>query len=292
MANPYLKAQLAARRLLHLADQSEPRVEKQIERALRQLQTAIDVDLLANVLASGDYFAMSQLYAALPKRMDPAVETLKRLFMKASKEEVGKLNRAGVGISFNAVDPFMVEAARRNAARLVVDVSAQTQAAIRTVIVSSFEDGIAPRQAAKLIRGLVGLTERQAESVYRYRQSLIAEGMSPVEATSRALARAERLIQLRARTIARTETIAAATAGQLASWRSAMNRGMLPNDAKKVWITTPDDRLCRFCARMNGQKALLFSTFESSEGPLDGPPLHPNCRCAIALQFASMRVAA
>lgn len=283
---------MAALRILRLADQSEPRVRQQVERALRQLQQMVNVTALEQILKSRDYFSMSQLASQLPSRMLPALSTLRRLYTKAASEEVAKLRRSGIRMNLQMTDPYMIEAARRNAATLLANVSTETQKAVRSIIARSFEEGLRPRDAAKMIRSVVGLTDRQARSVFEYRSRLIADGYTDVQATAAAEKMADRLLTYRAKTIARTETIAAATAGQLASWRAAQQRGLISTSARKVWITTADDRLCRHCLAMDGQEALLYSTFESGSGPLDAPPLHPNCRCAIGIRLRSLRKAA
>lgn len=284
MARDDRKAQLAARRLLKLADEAEPRTRQQVLRALQELQRSVDITHLERVIASGDYFAMHDLVSSLPSRMAGVLTTLRRLSVRAAREEALKLKTYGVQFGFQMNDPAMIEAARQGAGRLITGVTAETRRAVRAVITRSFQEGIQPRDAAKMVRSIVGLTERQAQTVTQYRARLVAEGHTPQEALQRARMLSERLIRQRAQTIARTETIAAATRGQLTTWRSAANRGLLPNDAHKVWLTTPDDRLCRFCRSMNGQSAPLHAMFVSRFGPVDAPPLHPQCRCAIALR--------
>lgn len=282
------KAQLAARRLLKLADDAEPRTRQQIERALVGLQQSVDIRQLERVIASGDYFAMQDLVSNMPARFLSAVTTLRRLFVRAAREEALKLQTYGIRLQFQAVDPFMVDAARQGAGRLVTQITAETRRAIRSIITRSFQDGIAPRDAAQMIRRVIGLTERQAQSVYQYQSHLIDDGYSPSQAARMSQRFSDRLLSQRARTIARTETISAATRGQLASWRAAETRGLLPNDVRKVWITTPDDRLCRYCRVMHGESVLMHSKFPTRFGPVDGPPLHPLCRCALALKSDAM----
>jgi hypothetical protein len=153
------------------------------------------------------------------------------------------------------------------------------------VIERSFAEGIQPRESAKMVRSIIGLTERQAMSVYQYRSSLLLDGHSQSEAGRRARRYSERLMHQRAITIARTETIGASMRGRLTAWRNAQQRGLLSNDVRKVWMTTPDDRLCRYCRHMNGQTSLLNSNFASLHfGPVDAPPLHPRCRCSMVLR--------
>jgi len=90
-----------------------------------------------------------------------------------------------------------------------------------------------------------------------------------------------RKIRARANMIARTETQAAACAGQQLHWEDQMAKGYLSNEYfQKEWIVTPDDRLCPVCAAMEGKRAPIDGTFD---GGYKTPPLHPMCRCSFGL---------
>jgi hypothetical protein len=58
-----------------------------------------------------------------------------------------------------------------------------------------------------------------------------------------------------------------------------------PARTLREWIVTPDDRLCAYCASMDGQRVGLGEDFQSGLGPVHEPPLHPQCRCAVSLYF-------
>lgn len=95
----------------------------------------------------------------------------------------------------------------------------------------------------------------------------------------------------RAERIARTESARAYTMGHIEAWRST---GVVN---KMQWTSSPD--ACPFCLDMNGETVALDDTFfdEGDEqevewngkiatlsqdyGDVQGPPLHPNCRCAL-----------
>jgi hypothetical protein len=61
-----------------------------------------------------------------------------------------------------------------------------------------------------------------------------------------------------------------------------MSKGYLNNaEMEKVWIVTPDDRLCPICAAMGDERTAIDGTFAFGG---KAPPRHPNCRCAIGLE--------
>jgi SPP1 gp7 family putative phage head morphogenesis protein len=81
----------------------------------------------------------------------------------------------------------------------------------------------------------------------------------------------------RAQTIARTETIAANNQGNLAAYKDAAAQGIA---LMKEWLTAGDDLVSEECQANEDQGPIpLDDDFDSGD---DAPPLHPNCRCAVA----------
>jgi hypothetical protein len=100
----------------------------------------------------------------------------------------------------------------------------------------------------------------------------------------------------RARTVARTEAMRAARTAEVEAWTST---GLVKG---KTWLLAPDP--CEFCeaaAKAFGENAIGLgdSFYTKGEvltgadgnkmtldfGNVDGPPLHPNCRCSMQPQF-------
>lgn len=297
---------LATRALLRKlridADRLAPRVQAEIEQALAQLQASVSTEKLAMAIARRDQFALHDLAGTLPLRLRPALATLSNVFASgfaASIQQVARQaarTKAGAttpGMSFAGVNAYAQEAALRSGARLVREVTNETRVAIRTVVSQAFAQGIPPREAAQLIRPLVGLTRRQALSAARVYGDAIADGASRSVARGLAREAAVRLRTRRSRLIARTEIIRASSEGQIAGWRFAQQMGNLGPRAKKIWIVTPDDRLCPYCRAMDGETAFIGADFVGTFGEaVSGPPLHPACRCAIGLTFDLGRKAA
>lgn len=81
--------------------------------------------------------------------------------------------------------------------------------------------------------------------------------------------------EARADVIARTETMTAANEGQREAWDQAVEKGLLSEDSKAVWIATSG--CCDDCDDLDGETRDLDG--EYPDPGADGPPLHPNCRC-------------
>lgn len=104
----------------------------------------------------------------------------------------------------------------------------------------------------------------------------------------------ERVPPNRTELIARTETIRASARGSQGLYKAW-------GVERKQWLATPDDRECPWCFEMDGriidigepyfEKGSTFPVTDPDTGKtrtmtlnyedVEGPPLHPNCRCAL-----------
>jgi len=180
--------------------------------------------------------------------------------------------------SFDSENEAAQREAKRAAARMVTRVSAETKQALRAMIARSIEDGIAPHDAARLIRSMIGLTTPQALSAMNYRAEMLAAGLAPAKVEAALKRYIGKKIRERAATITRTEIMGALNRGASASFRRAQKAGFLGPNAKKEWIVTGDERLCPVCGPMDGARVPLNQAFS-----VGGPPAHPRCRCTIGL---------
>jgi hypothetical protein len=112
-----------------------------------------------------------------------------------------------------------------------------------------------------------------------FRARVPAGGPTP-EWVSKNLSRYESMqLNLRARTIARTETIRAANQGQKELWRQAMDSGQLRRDTQRIWITAGDSRVRQAHASVEGEVTGIEEDFSLGVDPGD----EPNCRCGQAI---------
>lgn len=159
-----------------------------------------------------------------------------------------------------------------------------TQDAVAEVVRRSFQYGWTPDEVAERTAQVKGLDGRYAQAVLNYEQGLLAQGISRTRAKQQARDYKRRLVESRARTIARTEIMSALNASTDVAWQGAVNRGTLPPDSQRVWIVYHDDRLCELCAPMQFQTAAIGEPFNSTRGgKVMAPPLHPNCRCTTGV---------
>lgn len=109
----------------------------------------------------------------------------------------------------------------------------------------------------------------------------------------------DRLLQLRAETIARTETLTAFTEGQVEGYRQLLDTGAVrPDQIERTWSATPDKFTREHHLLLNGQvKKGLDEPFQAADGSLLRFPRDRslgasgketiNCRCYLQIRVKS-----
>jgi hypothetical protein len=278
---------------LAIADRLKAADRKRFLEAVAKLQGRISLEGLAEAVGQGVLTAqIVQRLDGFSEDLQPHVRVVNEVFRAAAEHSMNRLaSDFRLRMSLDMVNPASMEAARSaRTAALIQGVTDQTKEAVRQVIERAFAEGIPPRQAAQLIRPLVGLTGRQANAVLSFRFQLLEDGLNAERALAAANKYAAQLHRQRALLIARTETIRAATDGRHMGWTEAHRRGYLPDSTRMKWVTARDERVCPICWGLHGQLQPLGGTFNSSLGPISGPPAHPACRCGTVLEKKSMRL--
>ncbi len=289
MINALLKARASDAAIVKIADRLEPRVRQQFLDAIDLLRGRIDEAALADALLDGDVARAEQLIAldGVADDLQPVVQTLRQIFHSAGAVAADELGAVlSESLSFNLTNPRAVTWAASNGSRLITQTTEATRDGIQALIADGIASGQPAAKTAKAIAQMVGLTARQATAVANYRAELIAAGQGGDILAKRVQTYADKLLMQRARIIARTETIAASSQGQLELWRQAAADGLIdPARTFRIWIATEDDRECPICADLDGTVVPFNEPFRSDVGELWASPAHPNCRCANALRF-------
>jgi len=192
--------------------------------------------------------------------------------------------------SFDRTNPMAVRHALKHSATLITDINKATRAGIRQIIAEAFTEGRPPRETAKLIRAMIGLTEQGAGAVARLRAEMAEDGASREKIDKAAERYTRELIADRADMIAQTESLNSARAGQVELWNQAREAGLLSGQEMMEWIFTDDEVSCDICEFLAGQKVPIGENFVTEDGteiePGDGA--HPRCRCSVGLVEAQL----
>ncbi len=169
--------------------------------------------------------------------------------------------------SFDILNVNAIKAADKFCAKLVVDVTAETKKGIRTFIRHGIKEGMSMPKIAKEIRPLVGLTDRQTDSIINFRRILEEKrpDLSAVQVDRRVGIQTNKVHRRRIENIARTETARAQNIGYI--------QGLGEVGVEEVELNAVAGA-CEICAAMDGNK------YSVSEGA-NIIPVHPNCRCAM-----------
>lgn len=240
-------------------------------------------------------------------------------------------------VRFQGRHPRAEAWARETAANLIAEITTDTEVVIRNLISEAVEKNrpfrkvvselIGRQEGSQRKGGLIGLHSRQAAAVQSARADLETlsdryftrkrrdkrfDGMvrraikngQPLsqkdidKITSRY---ADRLLRLRAETIARTEANKAMNAGRAEGIVQMIESGKIPADAVSIiWDATPDSRTRDSHLALNGKQVNWGETFQSPvTGALmkwphdDAAPASEtvNCRCSARFRIDYLRVA-
>lgn len=218
---------------------------------------------------------------------------------------------ADARFAFDRFDPATQSRLRDVIDGLVGDLSDDARNTINSVVISGLRNGDTAADIAANVRDTITLNPTQAEHVASYRRQL--EDLDPA-ALKRALRDSDHddaiqdaidggeflsddlmdaavdsyldnYLDHRARTISRTESLRAANAGLREGYKQANEQGAIPEAAvTRQWLIELDEATCPICLSivdLNPDGVGLNESFQSVDGPVDDPPIHPNCRCTI-----------
>ena len=209
----------------------------------------------------------------------------------ASQPALTALLRPTVAITFDAASPFVLDFVHNHSATLIRDIGLETRQAIRAMLMRNMESGKSWRSLVPEIRETIGVTVRQADALVTQRGVLEAQGMNEA-VIDRLIAQKTRAYkQLRARTIARDQSMLSANAGQFLHIQALVTQGVMdPTQYRRHLVLTPDERTCTtVCVptRRNHPNGVgLLEPFQTPQGPKMYPPLHVICRCTAATRAA------
>lgn len=310
----------AWRWLLDTAASFEPALRKAFLRALERVRETANLEKLAEALESGNVDTVMDelgLDEALPAELGQAVAPqIEDEVIEVGRGTPARTMGGSVGMRFDLTNPKTAEFLRTYNFDLIKQISDDTREGIRTVVSNAFANGGHPYVQAREIMASIGLTDTQAAAVQNFRNLLVNRDraaltralrdkrfdrtldrglgalrdheMAPEQVDKMVARYRDRMIDMRAKTIARTETIRAANAAQHMAWQQAADIGLLDiNTLRRFWLVTPDDRLCEVCEAIpedNPDGVALDEDFDTDLGPVAYPPAHPNCRCATYIK--------
>ncbi len=308
-----------------IADAAAPEVARRFLAAIKTIRGTVKEAKLRAALETGNIDAVMRVLGldrdlgpiepGLLKPLEAAVHEAGAAALDATPAIANATRGGQLAMRFDAINPHTVQAVRNYGFNMIRQVTEDTRDGIRAIVSNAMEFGGHPSEQARQIRSLIGLTDQQAGWVSSFRQALetgdrgaldrvlrdrrfdstldrtlgadAIDDLAPEQIERMVDRYASRLLDYRATTIARTETINAARIGTQGAWTQATENGLLDRaTVRQGWMVTPDDRLCIYCAAvplLNPDGVRLGEQFITPLGPVDGPGLHPQCRCIVYL---------
>lgn len=245
--------------------------------------------------------AVRKLLAEIRRTMDAAEFRGAVVFGQIHPSQIAALERVWqrhVGEMVSALampvrkaedDPFgntsPDELAARQIGDLIRELGPAQLIAVRQQLTALMDLGPQP-EIIQAIGQATGLTKRQAAAVAAFLQRQLDDGASRMTAARAAQNYANRLLDLRARTIARHEAVTFTNQLVLEQGRAVGGAGALMT---KQWVSSRDDRVdggdplgvCRLLD--NNERIPIDQDFVVDGETFDGPPAHVGCRCLVEI---------
>jgi hypothetical protein len=285
MAKKGIRGQELADEILRVSDNLEGEFRREFLNAVSELAENKELKKLLAEIDSGNFNTGDSIDTRLRSvTIDTSkLDAISRKAMGSAARISGKTVSA-LKPAFNVTNPSVISVARKMSIDLSTNLTKSTKEVLRNIIQNAVEGNISRVQASKQIRQYVGLLPAHKSAVDKYLDSMIQNGVKPALAQKRADKYAQRLLKYRSETISRTEVARAVGEGQTAMWKQMRDDSLLPPEAKRVWITGYDERVCAICGPMDGVEADIDGFWTTSRGMSEYPSqTHPNCRCTSGI---------
>ena len=240
----------------------------------------LSLDRIVNMVTDEPWLEMQQ---ALQE------ELLGELNDAGKRVKLPAIQKATIVYSFDATRPEAAAWAQLEAGKMVSQVIESQRDVVRDYASRASMGDFTPRQVARGLRDVVGLTTQQSGWVQNFRDNEIGRQMATGKNFDQAYAASEKatdryhnkIHKYRTETIARTETLRASNEGRNLAWQQGLDEGFINPNASKMWSAELDGRVCDLCAPLDGVIVPIKGSFSAGD-----PPRHPNCRCTVLLTDA------
>lgn len=308
-------------RLARLSNSREKLVQTAFAKGLNKFKRRINVDLIAELWAKGDYHkvwaaipfdkipddlddAMAEIIGVLEGAIELTLARASKLLKipiekaKANKNTFQKLKdeitverNPDVNLRFDVTNPqirgYLTTLRTERAIKYVSD---DVKKVVQGYITRTFTEGLSPRQVAENLKSSIGLLPQHEIALQKYKDGLRAGGASLAKVKNLGDKYEEKLLDYRTGMIAKTEVRLATNFGQLSVWKEMATQGSVDKDrAQKEWVV--DGAPCDVCADMDGIRVGLYETWllEYDDGTtlaVDIPTeSHPHCMCGMEIVF-------
>jgi hypothetical protein len=314
-------------KVLALASTLEGKLARQFLESLKRLKDSIDIETLTEYISQNRYdlvFARLSMnlvdkgFGAFSMALTNAYAKSGELIAELISPVVNPITGGETQVIFDVVHPRVAQVANYYKMGKIQQIEEDIREVIRQTVYDAVQQGMNPRDTAKLIRGNIGLTKHQMKAVDNFRLMLETKPQRALHSELRdkrfdpLLARmieskeripAQKIDQMveayrqkyithRAVAIARTESIRIMNMASRQIWVDMVAEGKIPEEyIIRKWKTAGDKNVRhahREIPKMNPDGVGLNEPFNSPLGAImyPGDPSAPaanvvNCRCTI-----------
>ena len=278
---------IALRQLYSFIDINEPRLAKFLQNAWREQEKAITYKQIREAILGGDLTpAMVESWQQSYSRF--VTDYMLPKWEEAFKTSATELKKKYPQFAFDGTAEAVRQWNMDNAARFVTNSTTEQIKGLRAAIRRATDlakDGMNVDELSRVIRPMVGLTDRQTRANLNYYQKLIDNGMKKEKAREKSILYSARQHRFRSQMIARTELAFSYNQGQFLAVKQAQEQNLM-GKCRKVWVTADTERTCTSCNSLDGKEIEMDEDF-NIQTTLKGslikrcPPAHPHCMCAI-----------
>lgn len=297
---------------LQIAERRERRIKEAILTALLALIGTLSGSVVALYLARWNLRGLNQIIggAEVQNEILTAYTPVADAFIEAARETAN--DQFGELIAYDHLQASAGLIEMRS--RFVSDISAQARDVMQQALVGALRRGVPADAVQAQLQSVIGLTPRQAQAVANYRSLLENGDLSALDRKLRdarfdgtvrqavendvRLAQdkidrmveryAQRSLEFRAETVARTEAMNAATGGIRDAYVQAVNSGkLMDSEVRRFWLICRDERTCPICRSipiLNPNGVGVLEPYKSVAGPVMQTGIHPRCRCSERYQ--------
>lgn len=258
-------------------------LEKALATALRKplmsASDSVDLDALEEAIEYGDIGAVDRelgLDDALILAIAAIIaKKLRDVFEEAAEAE---------GFPFDPLSEYERDWLQATSYAAAVALVGSARDTARSIIRRGLNAGWTSRKIALTVQYGMWANDRYVSAAMARSQRMAEQGTP--EKTNERLLRQALLgyVAMRVAIFASDLAYSALKSARRFIWRIAVKLGLIdPEIARIRWRTARDERVCPKCGPLDGVKIKINEMFDTAVGPVDGPPLHPICRCELEM---------
>lgn len=305
--------------LVAQASKIAPQYQAVYLRAIQAAKDTLSAKTIASLLELGNIELITDtLMEAFGQELDGLRDVVRDQIQTVAGATLAEVPGAII-TRFELLNPGVLHWLSEYELNLIKQINQDTREGIRTFLLDGLKNGVNPRETARSLKEVIGLTSQQAQAVANYRKGLegdeqwmrstIERGLRDrrydktiqrflrgevelmPEQVDKMVARYEaRFLQHRAENIAITESLRALHAARRLAWDQAARDGSVNRDeVRRYWHVAHDERTCPICLEipsMNPDGRGLDEPFQTPNGSLMDAPAHMRCRCVTFIKLA------